>query len=72
MTRAWKILIAAGIISLVAIVLWEFYQVTSGGRTTFSLTVVEMGRSNLLSPGLEEHLETDPDFETFVSFPVSN
>lgn len=69
MTKAWKIIIAIGVVSLVAVVLWEFYQVTSGGRSTFSLSITSMERANLFSEQLKEHLENDPDFRSFADIP---
>ena len=69
MTKAWKIIIAIAVVSLLAVVLWEFYQVASGGRTTFSLSVTPMGRNNLFSTNLQDHLENDLDYKSFINQP---
>jgi hypothetical protein len=73
MTRAWKTIIAIGILALIAIVLWEFYQVSSGGRSTFSLSITPMVRDNLFSTQLKEKFENDQEFRSFADIPpVSN
>lgn len=50
-------LILAGILALIVVVAWEAYQVASGGRSTFSLVVVEMPTEELFPGNLENHLQ---------------
>lgn len=55
----WKILIVIGVIFLVVVIGWEYYQVQSGNRTSFQVTVNEMPRQNLLSPEIINHLRAE-------------
>lgn len=72
MGNTWKILIVIGVASLLAVVGWEFFQIASGGRTSFSLSVNEMNRSNLISDSVETHLRNDPEFQfQIISFPTN-
>lgn len=67
MSRAWKILIVAGIVFLLAAIGWEFYQAASGGRSTFTISIIDMPRDNLFSDGLRTHLENDPEFQSYIA-----
>ena len=56
--KYWKILIVLGIVFLAAAIGWEIYQIRSGNRDDFTLTVNEMPRQNLLSPEIINHLRS--------------
>lgn len=72
MGNTWRILIVIGVVSLLAVVGWEFFQIASGGRTSFSLTVNEMNRSNLISDSVESHIRNDTEFQfQVISFPTN-
>lgn len=66
MNTTWKRLLIIGTIILLLVIGWEVFQIASGGKTSFNLTVLEMGRSNIFSPNLERHLTTDPEYQKFV------
>jgi hypothetical protein len=62
MNNSWKYLIIIGIVSLLAVIGWEAYQIATGGRVKFALTVLPMERDYILSPALYELLEKDPNY----------
>jgi hypothetical protein len=59
LNTAWKFLVYLGIFSLIAVIGWEVYQITTGGRAEFTLVVVEMPKSVLFTKNLEDHLNND-------------
>jgi len=65
----------AGIIFLIAAVAWEAYEVASGERGEFNITVVAMPKTTLFTKTMEEHLQnsTNPGDvdQTVVSFPAT-
>ncbi len=62
MNKTWILLIVLGVVFLVVAVGWEVYQSVSGNRSTINTEIVEYSRNTLLSPKLENFLNTDPDF----------
>lgn len=66
MGNFWKSLIIIGVISIVVLVGWEVFQITTGGRSSFNLSVVNVNRPNLFSESLKKHLEDDPQRNSFV------
>lgn len=67
MNKLFLYLLIIGLVILTLVATWEIYQVSSGAKSTGSLTVVEIPNKTLLSPVLEEHLKTDPDYAKFLS-----
>jgi hypothetical protein len=65
MNSAWKSLIAIGIISLIIVVGWEIFQISTGGRSEFSLTVNEMRSSRLFTNELEQKLINSRGYGSF-------
>lgn len=59
LNTAWKYLIFLGIGFLVAVIGWEIYQVSTGGRTDFNVIVVDMPKTILFPKNLEDHLNND-------------
>ncbi|MEO6728326.1 MAG: hypothetical protein ABIM99_00225 [Candidatus Dojkabacteria bacterium] len=74
MNKGWKYLVYAGIVFLIAAIAWEAYEVASGERGEFSLTVLAMPKTTLFTKPMEVHLKTGIDpaaalDQTPVSFP---
>jgi hypothetical protein len=57
MNRTWKYLMYLGIIFLVVVVAWDFYEASIGGRAEFSFTLIDMPRSKVFNPALEKHMD---------------
>ncbi len=51
-------MIMVGIVVLLLAVAWEVYQISSGNRDKFNLTVNSMPREVILTPEVREHLKT--------------
>lgn len=56
LNKSWLYLILIGAIALVFTLGWELYQISSGSRSKVDLTITPITNQNLISPGLEEHL----------------
>ena len=74
MNKTWKLLIAIGVVFLLVVIGWEIFQVVSGGRSNFDLSVIEMDRSNLFTENIEKHLTSDRNYQDFIptSYPTNN
>ena len=66
MNKLFLYLIIIGILTLVLVAAWEFYQVSSGAKSPGELTVIEIPSSVLINQSLEDHLKSDPDFSKFI------
>lgn len=56
LNKSWLYLILIGVLALVFTLGWEVYQISTGSRSKFELTINPITNPNLISPGLEEHL----------------
>lgn len=50
-------LIIIAIVTLVALIVWEYYQVASGARSQVDTTVVKLSRDTLFTPNVENHIQ---------------
>lgn len=59
LNSSWKLLIYVGVFFLILVIGWEIYEVSTGGRSDFSLVVVDMPKTTLFTKNLEDHLSND-------------
>lgn len=72
MNKLFMYLLVIGLVILVIVAAWEIYQVSSGAKSTGSLTVVEISNPVLIPEALEDHLKEDPDYSTFLTGGTTN
>ena len=67
LSKSWLYLIFIGVGLLVIATVWEIYQIASGNRATFNVSVVPMENTKIFIPKLEEHIKNDPTFKATTS-----
>lgn len=61
-SKSWMYLIGIAVFSLFIVIGWQTYQISSGGTSQITDSVIEMKHDTLLAPTVENFLKTDPKF----------